>query len=774
MRETKQYDRRRLNPLLSFLQKKHNEFYNSMTEQLKETYKRQIMKKAKSIEMYYPKNKKKRRFYHYYSHINSYYIKQYFEKKYSKTDRLNYNSPIYNSIDEHKRDLESAVIYQLIQDKLITPYVITNRENGVYFRFDIYIDKNLTPKERFDKMFNDTCERYNPGLEDYHKNKLYKILELSLLSKRCFSNEKIKHNINGELLLVPNICQIDFIDNNQPSISVMLTQGFFKKSTGTLQEIEFKDKIRINNDGYLDVNNCFYKTFKNKFLSSFAPKLEYKYQIFPKGGLGISFLYGFKLLIDQKKLEKYLGIKLQKRFFDKYLSMINWHQEKKRKYMILNCFKQLIDQNLFKTMCSTYYNSSYDFYNYLNANGNNKRKIIRLQAIKSYPLLANALFKNKIIKDAIDKQKKLEDILSQISGFKKSLIRHIAKQYVQRTGKHIKKLFLLFLENKMDLNHDIRILEIQQYLLNEFLILHDFSKKDYIEITKKIKMFIKFADWKQINPEHVKLFMNYKRDINNIKPFFEFHNELMSYLGIFYDNIKYNKNRNIIMFYLIFGFNPSFRKMEDRLKRWENQNANIHDNIYEISNKYKEDALKNIEINSNNYWLPLCDDYVNEEQKESVICLNNYHALIQEGKEMHHCVGGYSYLCMTDETHILSIKTKQGMSTAEIITKNNNCHIIQHYTKYNKEPHKNNELLLNSFLQKNAKNIQYDIIKKRCLKTLNENKSLSYKDILLDKNNIEQKKQVWKLFQPYLSKDFENIDFDMSIKRINLYLKDFQ
>jgi hypothetical protein len=760
MKEIKKYDKRRLNPLLSFLQKKHSEFYCDMSDQLKETYKRQIMKNVTKIDIYRPKRDKKNTFTYSHALMNSYYIKKYIKDKLSNIKNANYNEE-----RNHKWDLENAVIYQLIKDKLITPYIVS-KGDYFFYRFHIYIDNTLTPKERFDKMFKETCERYNPGLTEEHKNSLYKILDLTLSSKQCFLDDKINHNLKGELLLVPNICRLEFNDN-KPFVNVLLMQGIFKKNDGSLYEIEFNEKTEINKR-HLNIIDCSFKTYKNKFISFFVPKINYRFQVREKNTLGINYFYEYNLQMEQKELEKHLNVKLNKRFFKKYLHMMNWYNVEKRKHIILYYIKNMIDQNIFKIMCSTQYHSSYEYYNYLNANGNNKKKIIRLQAVKSYPLLSNVLFKNKIVKQSIDNQIKLEDILSEVSGFSKPVIRHIAKQHVQKTGRHIKSLFLKFFnedDNELENNN------LKQYLLNNFLILQDFKKEQYKNISNKLNLLTQFLHWKHINPEHVKSFMNYKKDIYKLMPFFEFHRELSQYLGVFYNKKLYSDNQDIIIFYLIYGFNSSFKKMEDRLKSWENQNANIHDNLYEICKMHEENILKNIDINTNSYWYPLCDNYINDDNKESVICLNNYHSLIKEGKTMHHCVGGYSYLCMNNETHILSIKTKYGMSTAEIVTTTNKCHISQHYTKYNKKPHEYNEKLLNSFLKLNEGKIDYDTIRKRCINTLQ--KGNNNNNILLDSNNIEQEKQVWKLFQPYLSKDFENLDFNTSIKNINLYLKNF-
>jgi hypothetical protein len=72
-------------------------------------------------------------------------------------------------------------------------------------------------------------------------------------------------------------------------------------------------------------------------------------------------------------------------------------------------------------------------------------------------------------------------------------------------------------------------------------------------------------------------------------------------------------------------------------------------------------------------------------------------ALAQEGHEMGHCVGGYSYAVEQGQSVILALNVAGHRSTAEVAP---DGRLIQHRAMHNGEPHPLCETVLSRFLER--------------------------------------------------------------------------
>jgi hypothetical protein len=82
-------------------------------------------------------------------------------------------------------------------------------------------------------------------------------------------------------------------------------------------------------------------------------------------------------------------------------------------------------------------------------------------------------------------------------------------------------------------------------------------------------------------------------------------------------------------------------------------------------------------------------------------CLGDAEALIREGMELGHCVGTYTPRCLFGRdgwkgrpSHIVSIRTKQGRSTAEIVWADRKAQVVQHHGPLDGLPLQENSVLL--------------------------------------------------------------------------------
>lgn len=73
--------------------------------------------------------------------------------------------------------------------------------------------------------------------------------------------------------------------------------------------------------------------------------------------------------------------------------------------------------------------------------------------------------------------------------------------------------------------------------------------------------------------------------------------------------------------------------------------------------------------------------------------------LINEGKEMKHCVGGYARSVEDQQCHIMAMVSKHGRSTVEL-RKSNKWWVAQHFGPKNSEPHRRHRQLVSSWLNR--------------------------------------------------------------------------
>lgn len=77
--------------------------------------------------------------------------------------------------------------------------------------------------------------------------------------------------------------------------------------------------------------------------------------------------------------------------------------------------------------------------------------------------------------------------------------------------------------------------------------------------------------------------------------------------------------------------------------------------------------------------------------------LNTPDALVQEGRDLKHCVGGYSHAVENHQSHIVAIRSSHGRSTVELT---DGMNLRQHYAECNTTPHKRHAQWLRAFLNR--------------------------------------------------------------------------
>jgi len=83
-----------------------------------------------------------------------------------------------------------------------------------------------------------------------------------------------------------------------------------------------------------------------------------------------------------------------------------------------------------------------------------------------------------------------------------------------------------------------------------------------------------------------------------------------------------------------------------------------------------EEAARLKEKHQNEAWESAITDEIIIKKKYKVIPLTSTHALIEEGKDMHHCVGSYSYNCMDGYSRIFAIRGLDGSRVATLELRN--------------------------------------------------------------------------------------------------------
>ena len=106
------------------------------------------------------------------------------------------------------------------------------------------------------------------------------------------------------------------------------------------------------------------------------------------------------------------------------------------------------------------------------------------------------------------------------------------------------------------------------------------------------------------------------------------------------------------------------------------------------------------------------------EKGWKLVTLTTPEELKKEGRDLQHCVGGYSSLCLKGNSHIVSVVDAQGkaVSTIEFTTRHKELVVRQHYGRNNQEPaRQSNEAKALRWLwqevQKESIDIDYDNIK---------------------------------------------------------------
>lgn len=86
-----------------------------------------------------------------------------------------------------------------------------------------------------------------------------------------------------------------------------------------------------------------------------------------------------------------------------------------------------------------------------------------------------------------------------------------------------------------------------------------------------------------------------------------------------------------------------------------------------------------------------------KNMRSCVTYLNTPDALVKEGADLKHCVGGYAHAVEKEQCHILSIRTRHGRSTVELTNK---MDIRQHRSEKNAEPPQRHAQWLRAFINR--------------------------------------------------------------------------